>query len=90
MMLHRALLKTHHMTSRKKITAIIKAAKKCNCAVYLKTGVPPGVMVGESDGDAGEQDLKEWVESVKVGSFLLPMFNLLLSSRRNSRHLEFH
>ncbi|CAF9942812.1 MAG: hypothetical protein ALECFALPRED_010084 [Alectoria fallacina] len=54
------------MTSRKKITAIIKAAKKCNCAIYLKTGMhPPGVMVGECDGDVGEQDLKEWVESVK-------------------------
>ncbi|KAF6241249.1 hypothetical protein HO173_001044 [Letharia columbiana] len=66
MMLYRALIKTHHMTSRKKITAITKAAKKCNCAVYLKSGVhPPGVMVGECGGEQGELDLKEWVGSVK-------------------------
>ena len=52
MMLYRALIKTHHMTSRKKITAITKAAKKCNCAVYLKSGGhPPGVMVGECGGE---------------------------------------
>lgn len=70
-MLYRALIKTHHMTSRKKITAILKAAKKYNCAVYLKTGAhPPGVMIGECDAEQGEQDLKEWVGSVKVGDFL--------------------
>ena len=67
-MLYRALIKTHHMTSRKKITVILKAAKKYNCAVYLKTGAhPPGVMIGECDAEQGEQDLKEWVGSVKVG-----------------------
>ena len=69
-MLHRALIKTHHMTSRKKITAIAKAAKKSNCCVYLKTGVhPPGVMIGECDGELGEQELKEWVGTVKVKRF---------------------
>lgn len=57
-MLYRALIKTHHMTSRKKVLAITKAAKKRDCAVYLKTGMPPGVMIGECDG---EQELKEWV-----------------------------
>ena len=67
MMLCRALIKTHHMTSRKKIMAITKAAKQYECAVYLKTGMhPPGVMIGECDGQEGEQDLKEWVRSVKV------------------------
>ena len=71
MMLYRALIKTHHMTSRKKIIAIAKAAKKHNCAVYLKTGDSPGMMIGECDGE--EQDLKEWIRSVKVGGFL-PFF----------------
>ena len=53
------------MTSRKKITAITKAAKEYNCAVYLKTGAhPPGVMIAESDEEKG---VKEWVTSVKVG-----------------------
>ena len=75
MTLCRALIKSHHMTSRRKIAAITKAAKKCNCAVYLKTGMhPPGVMIGECDGERGEEDLKEWVASVKVGNFLCPCF----------------
>ena len=70
----RALIKTHHMTSRKKIMAISKAAKQYNCAVYLKTGNhPPGVMIGECDGEDGEESLKEWVQSVKVGIFLFLM-----------------
>lgn len=64
-MLYRALIKTHHMTSRKKITAIAKAAKEYDCAVYLKTGAhPPGVMIAESEEEEG---VKEWVASVKVG-----------------------
>lgn len=62
-MLHRALVKTHHMTSRKKISAINKLAKKWECAVYLKTGVPPGIMIAESEGEEG---VGEWVASVKV------------------------
>lgn len=66
-MLYRALIKTHHMTSRKKITAITKAAKKHNCAVYLKTGAhPPGIMIAESDGEEGVRD---WIASVKVRTF---------------------
>ena len=70
MTLYRALIKTHHMTSRKKITTIAKAAKKYRCALYLKTGDPPGVMIGECDGEQGEQDLKELIGSVKVGDAL--------------------
>lgn len=67
MMLCRALIKTHHMTSRKKISSIIKAAKKCNCAVYLKSGMhPPGVMIAECDNE----NLKEWIKNVKVFTLL--------------------
>ena len=63
-MLYRALIRTHHMTSRKKISALAKAAKQYNCAVYLKTGPhPPGIMIAESDV---EESVKAWVASVKV------------------------
>ena len=65
MVLYRALIKTHHILSRKKIATVTKAAKKFSCAVYLKTGAP-GVMIGECEGEEGEQDLKGWVGSVKV------------------------
>ena len=67
-MLYRALIKTHHMTSRKKIAAITKAAKRYECAVYLKTGAhPPGVMIAESEG---EKDMRGWVGAVKVSRLL--------------------
>ena len=61
--LTRILIKTHHMTSLKKIEKITKAAKKLECAVLLKTGRPPGVMLAEGDSRKAE----EWLEVVKVG-----------------------
>ena len=83
----RALIKTHHMTSRKKIMAISKAAKQYNCAVYLKTGShTPGVMIGECDGEDGEESLKEWVRSVKVGILLF----LMPQVARNSAERHIH
>ncbi|KAH7355123.1 hypothetical protein BKA65DRAFT_605109 [Rhexocercosporidium sp. MPI-PUGE-AT-0058] len=57
--LHRILIKTHHMTSRKKILAITKAAKRLSCSVLLKTGGPPGVMIAEG-ALAGD-----WLEVVR-------------------------
>ncbi|CAO1606464.1 hypothetical protein XANCAGTX0491_009962 [Xanthoria calcicola] len=57
----RALIKTHHMTSRKKIQAITKSAKHHSCSVLIKTGKPPGVMIAQGTEDA----VKQWVESVK-------------------------
>jgi len=58
----RALIKTHHMTSRKKIMTITKAAKRLECAVVLKTGPPPGVMLVEGM----EEAVEGWVSVVKV------------------------
>ena len=74
-MLYRALIKTHHMTSRKKITAITKAAKQYNCAVYLKTGPhPPGIMIAESDA---EESVKNWVADVKVELYFKLIWQML-------------
>jgi hypothetical protein len=58
--LHRILIKTHRMTSRKKILAITKAAKRLSCSVVLKTGGPPGIMMAEGNGAL------EWMEVVRV------------------------
>jgi hypothetical protein len=60
MPLYRILIKTHHMTSRKKILAITKATKRLSCSVILKTGSRPGIMLAE-----GESAL-EWMEIVRV------------------------
>ncbi|KAL8678976.1 MAG: hypothetical protein Q9186_004697 [Xanthomendoza sp. 1 TL-2023] len=60
--LFRALIKTHHMTSRRKIQALTKSAKHNSISVILKTGKPPGVMIAEA---ANEHAVKAWVDSVK-------------------------
>lgn len=62
MPLHRALIKTHHMTSRKKIQTIAKAAKSLHCSVVIKTGRPPGVMLVEATNDS-ETEAKKAVEA---------------------------
>ncbi|KAL8811110.1 MAG: hypothetical protein Q9223_000883 [Gallowayella weberi] len=60
--LFRALIKTHHMTSRRKIKALTKSAKHNSVSVILKTGKPPGVMIAEA---ASEDAVKHWVKSVQ-------------------------
>ncbi|KAI4239974.1 MAG: hypothetical protein L6R40_005406 [Gallowayella cf. fulva] len=59
--LFQALIKTHHMTSRRKIQAIAKSAKHNACSVVLKTGKPPGVMIAQGE----EAGVREWVDGVK-------------------------
>ncbi|CAG8955926.1 hypothetical protein HYFRA_00008779 [Hymenoscyphus fraxineus] len=63
--LTRLLIKTHHMTSRKKISALTKAAGKYNVSVLLKVGSPPGIMLcegveGGRDGGKEEGGVKGW------------------------------
>ncbi|KAH6676247.1 hypothetical protein B0J14DRAFT_536554 [Halenospora varia] len=61
MSLQRILIKTHHMTSRKKIATITRAAKRLECAVVLKIGSPPGIMLCEG----GEGESREWEDVVR-------------------------
>ncbi|KUJ06986.1 uncharacterized protein LY89DRAFT_692066 [Mollisia scopiformis] len=49
------------MTSRKKIIAITKAAKRLSCSVVIKTGAPPGIMLAEGK----ELDAGDWLEVVR-------------------------
>ncbi|KAG9238507.1 hypothetical protein BJ875DRAFT_450936 [Amylocarpus encephaloides] len=59
--LSRILIKTHHMTSRKKISVITRAAKTLDCVIVLKVGAPPGIMLCEgANGNA-----KEWETVVR-------------------------
>jgi hypothetical protein len=62
-MLYHALIRTHHITSRKKVAALKAAAKKYACAALLRSGGVPGIMYvrGEEDGVEG------WVGVVHVG-----------------------
>jgi hypothetical protein len=59
--IHRILIKTHHMTSRKKILNLTRAASNLQCSVLLKTGAhPPGIMFAEGGG------AEDWLKVVKV------------------------
>ncbi|OJJ95161.1 hypothetical protein ASPACDRAFT_48266 [Aspergillus aculeatus ATCC 16872] len=61
-MLYNALIRTHHITSRKKVSALKRAADMHNCFVLLRSGGCPGIMYVEArDKDAVES----WVNVVR-------------------------
>jgi hypothetical protein len=61
MAIYHALIRTHHMTSRRKITAIREASLSLCVNSILRTGGFPGIMYA-----CGEQDdVADWVKTVK-------------------------
>ena len=63
--LFNALIRTHHITSRKKVAALKKAASSCKCRALIWTGGSPGIMYVEGSRSGVEQ----WVATVQVGKF---------------------
>jgi hypothetical protein len=60
--LHNALIRTHHITSRKKVAKLKQAATFHDVFVLLRYGGAPGVMYVE-----GKQDgVNQWVSDVQV------------------------
>lgn len=68
------------MTSKKKIAAITKAARKYDVSVLLKVGSSPGIMLcegvdGGKDGGAEGGGVRGWESVVRVSdSFLVQNF----------------
>ena len=60
--LYNALIRTHHITSRKKVAKLKQSAAFHDVFVLLRSGGPPGVMYvdGQKDG------VVQWVSDVKV------------------------
>lgn len=56
-----ALIRTHHITSRKKIAALKAAAKQKQCFVLLRTGGIPGLMYVRGTDQSSTQ---QWVDTV--------------------------
>lgn len=56
-----ALIRTHHITSRKKVATLKAAAKQIGCAALLRSGGSPGVMYVES---RNKDSVKKWVDTV--------------------------
>ncbi|KAL2005222.1 hypothetical protein VTN00DRAFT_2432 [Thermoascus crustaceus] len=61
-MLYNALIRTHHITSRKKVAVLKRAADTYNCFVLLRTGGCPGIMYVEG---RSADDVGSWVGTVR-------------------------
>lgn len=56
-----ALIRTHHITSRKKVAKLRAAASNCNVYALLRSGGFPGIMYCEGT----ESGVKDWVSTVQ-------------------------
>lgn len=62
MMLYNALIRTHHITSRKKVAALKRAADLHQCFVLLRSGGRPGIMYVEA---SDQTQVESWVGEVR-------------------------
>jgi hypothetical protein len=61
-MLYNALIRAHHITSRKKVAVLKRAADTHQCAVLLRSGGCPGIMYVEG---VGKDRVEMWVDVVR-------------------------
>ncbi|KAJ5129162.1 uncharacterized protein N7515_005201 [Penicillium bovifimosum] len=59
--LYNALIRTHHITSRKKVAALKRAADTHQCSVLLRSGGCPGIMYVEGQ----KERVESWVDVVR-------------------------
>jgi len=60
MPLYHALIRTHHITSRKKVARLKSAAKELQCYAMLRSGGIPGVMYVRGN----QAQVQKWVDCV--------------------------
>ncbi|CAL5869959.1 uncharacterized protein PFLUO_LOCUS4192 [Penicillium psychrofluorescens] len=70
-MRYNALIRTHHITSRKKVAALKRAADTHQCSVLLRYGGCPGIMYVEGDGRDGVDAWLGEVRQLKYKDFQL-------------------
>lgn len=61
MALCNALIRTHHITSRKKVAHLKKAASKYGCYALIRSGGSPGIMYCEGT----DINVRSWVATVQ-------------------------
>ncbi|KAJ5915289.1 hypothetical protein N7454_011043 [Penicillium verhagenii] len=61
-MRYHALIRTHHITSRKKVAALKRAADAHQCFVLLRSGGCPGIMYVEGQE---QTNVESWVSVVR-------------------------
>jgi hypothetical protein len=72
--LHNALIRTHHITSRKKVAKLKQAATFHDVFVLLRSGGPPGVMYVEGKEDG----VNQWVSDVQVSRYPMAVLMCLM------------
>jgi hypothetical protein len=60
--MYTALIRTHHITSRKKVAALKAAAKELQCFALLRSGGSPGIMFVQGNNATSVQS---WVGTVR-------------------------
>lgn len=58
---YNALIRTHHITSRKKVAKLRAAASNCNVYALLRSGGCPGIMYCQGT----ETGVRDWVSGVQ-------------------------
>ena len=57
-----ALIRTHHITSRYKVSRLRQAAKRLGVYAVVRNGGPPGVMYVEGP----RESVEDWIDEVRV------------------------
>ncbi|PYH44781.1 uncharacterized protein BP01DRAFT_66574 [Aspergillus saccharolyticus JOP 1030-1] len=70
-MFYNALIRTHHITSRKKVSALKRAADMHDCFVLLCSGGCPGIMYVEAREKAAVESWVNVVRSLRYKDFQL-------------------
>ena len=60
--MYNALIRTHHITSRKKVASLKAAAKELQCYALLRSGGVPGVMYVQGNH---HDRVQAWVDTVR-------------------------
>lgn len=87
-MLYNALIRTHHITSRKKVSALKSAADTYNCFVLLRSGGVPGIMYVESQEPDGVESWVETVRNLRYKDFQLVTRPDILTDENGNREKE--
>jgi hypothetical protein len=60
--MYHALIRTHHITSRKKVAILKAAVKQLQCYALIRSGDSPGIMYVQANS---RNQVQSWVETVR-------------------------
>jgi len=83
--LYNALIRTHHITSRKKVAVLRASAHRNSCYVLIRSGGRPGIMYCQGS----ETSVRQWVSDVQVKSRLERFDGRVLTCSKNLRYKDF-